>query len=297
MMSLTGAPPAPTSTLTDGSGVYTLGSLSPGSSYTVTPTKASKPPGTSGINTSDSIAIQRHFLILGTPLTGCRLLAADTNDPPNGIATGDAIAAQRFFLGLTTGIAQTGRYKFSPVSTAYAPIVANQTSQNYNAVILGDAATAFVAPRPGGPEPDAAIENEIASTVAYVSLDRAGVSSSAIDAKSNLVGFQGDFTFDERVVTLASLPVSNAGLTAGNWNVSGNVLDGPGPIRTLRVSAFSLDGAPLSGAGVLFKLNMVNVNKAAQGAPLVWAPAGEPFVFIDADLNTQRPGHGAPSQR
>ena len=75
----------------------------------------------------------------------------------------------------------------------------------------------------------------------------AAVRSSEIDAKNKLVGFQGDFTFDERVVTFQSQPVQKAGLTAGNWNVSGNVLDGPGPIRTLRISAYSNDFTPLSG--------------------------------------------------
>ena len=80
----------------------------------------------------------------------------------------------------------------------------------------------------------------------------AAVTGSAIDPKNKLVGFQGDFTFDERVVTFQSEPVRKAGLTGGNWNVSGNVLDGKGPIRTLRISAFSNDFTPLSGSGTLF---------------------------------------------
>jgi hypothetical protein len=46
------------------------------------------------------------------------------------------------------------------------------------------------------------------------------VTTTAIDAKNKLVGFQGDFTFNERVVTFQSEPVQNAGLTGGNWNVS-----------------------------------------------------------------------------
>jgi hypothetical protein len=90
--------------------------------------------------------------------------------------------------------------------------------------------------------------SEVASTVAAVALPEvaidqpktnfiATVKTTDIDAKSNLVGFQGDFTFDERVVTFQNEPVRKAGITGGNWNVSGNVLDGPGPIRTLRVSA------------------------------------------------------------
>ena len=122
----------------------------------------------------------------------------------------------------------------------------------------------------------------------------AAVKTSAIDAKNKLVGFQGDFTFDERVVTFQSEPVQKAGLTGGNWNVSGNVLPGTGPIRTLRISAFSNDFTPLSGSGTLFELRMTRVSKAAQGTPLLWAAPPDQFIFIDADLKTQKPGNAAP---
>jgi hypothetical protein len=93
------------------------------------------------------------------------------------------------------------------------------------------------------------------------------------------------------VVTFQSEPVQKAGLTAGNWNVSGHVLDGPGPIRTLRVSAFSSDTiTPLSGSGTLFELKMIRVGKAVQATPLLWAAAPHDFVFIDADINMRKPG-------
>jgi hypothetical protein len=36
------------------------------------------------------------------------------------------IAIQRFFLGLSTGIANTGNYQFSPVSRTYLGLVSNQ---------------------------------------------------------------------------------------------------------------------------------------------------------------------------
>ena len=84
------------------------------------------------------------------------------------------------------------------------------------------------------------------------------------------------------------------GLTAGNWNVSGNVLPGAGPIRTLRISAYSNDFTPLSGSGTLFELRMTRVSKAAQGTQLIWAAPPDQFIFIDADLNTQKPGYAAP---
>jgi hypothetical protein len=143
-----------------------------------------------------------------------------------------------------------------------------------------------------------------AATVATVALPNAAIDqsksnfiaavrTSAIDAKNKLVGFQGDFTFDERVVTFQSEPVQKAGITAGDWNVSGNVLPGPGPIRTLRVSAYSLDFTPLLGSGTLFELKMLRVSKA-QSTPLLWATPPDGFIFIDADLHTQKPGNAAP---
>jgi hypothetical protein len=131
------------STLSNGSGNYTLSGLIAGGNYTVTPSKATVSPSSNGIDTVDVIAIQRHFLTLGTPLSGCRLTAADVNGI-NGIDTVDVIAVQRFFLGLSTGTANTGMYQFNPVNRSYSPLTSNQSGQNYNALIFGDVASSFV---------------------------------------------------------------------------------------------------------------------------------------------------------
>jgi hypothetical protein len=58
-LTLTGS--SSSSTLSDGSGNYTLSAFS-GGNYTITPSKAGLPPSTNGIDTVDVIAIQRHFL-------------------------------------------------------------------------------------------------------------------------------------------------------------------------------------------------------------------------------------------
>jgi hypothetical protein len=295
------------STLTNGSGNYTFSSLPAGGNYTVTPTKAALPPGSAGINTLDVIAIQRHFLGLGTPLTGCSLAAADVNGV-GGINTIDVVAVQRFFLGLVTGTANTGKYQFNPVNRSYTGLVTNQTAQNYNALVFGDVAGSTFVHRPEGSSQTTASDDmsgEVPSTVAAVALPEVAgapsksnfnvsVTTTEINAKNKLVGFQGDLTFDERVITFQSQPVSNAGLTAGNWNVSGNVLDGPGPIRTLRISAYSNDFTPLSGSGTLLELRITRVSPAAQGTKLIWAAPPDDLIFIDADLNTQRAGNAAP---
>jgi len=131
------------STVSDGSGNYTLSSITSGGNYTVTPSKAALAPAAIGIDTVDVIAIQRQFLNLGTPLAGCRLSAADTNGI-GGIDTVDVIATQRFFLGFSTGIGNVGKYQFNPVNRAYPGLGTNQTGQNYDTLIFGDVATGFV---------------------------------------------------------------------------------------------------------------------------------------------------------
>jgi hypothetical protein len=131
------------STSSDGSGNYTLSSIPAGGNYTVTPTNAARTPGSSGIDTVDVIAIQRHFLNIGTPLSGCRLTAADVNNS-SVVDTIDVIAVQRFFLALSTGIANVGKYQFNPVTRTYSGVVSDQTAQNYNTLIFGDVAFGFV---------------------------------------------------------------------------------------------------------------------------------------------------------
>lgn len=129
--------------MTDASGTYQFSSLTAGGSYTVMPMKAALTPGTTGIDTVDVIAAQRHFLILGTPLSGCRLTAADVNGN-NSIDTVDVIAMQRFFLGMSTGIANVGACQFAPANRAYSGIASDQTDQDYDTLVFGDVASPFV---------------------------------------------------------------------------------------------------------------------------------------------------------
>ena len=301
------------STLTDGSGNYTFSGLPSGGNYTVTPTMPDRAPGSVGINGQDVLAVRRHILTLD-PLTGCRLTAADVNGvfPPGGngaINAVDVTAIQKFFLTIHRffNVGKLQVHSFFPHS--YTGIVTNQTAQNFTALVFGDVASTFIH-RPEGPSQTGAGDvytsaDEVAATVAAVGLPEvavaqsksnfiAAVRTSAIDAKNKLVGFQGDFTFDERVVTFQSEPVQKAGITGGNWNVSGNVLPGAGPIRTLRILAYSNDFTPLSGSGTLFELRMTRVSQGAQSTPLLWAAPPNQFIFIDADLKTQKPGNAAP---
>jgi hypothetical protein len=130
------------STQSDGAGNYVLSSLSAGGSYTVTPAKSAITPGSAGISTVDVVATQRHFLVIGTPLSGCRLTAADVNGD-TAINTVDVIAIQRFFLAQTTGIANTGKYLFIPASRTYPGVASNQVGQDYDTLVFGDVVSPF----------------------------------------------------------------------------------------------------------------------------------------------------------
>jgi hypothetical protein len=141
-LTLTGSVPG--STLSDGSGNYTFASLASGGSYTVTPTKTTLAPGTGNLNIVDVIAVQKQALT-GIFLSGCALTAADVNGD-TAVNTVDVIAIQRFFLGQLTGIANVGKYQFSPANRSYPGIGSDQTGQNYDTLIFGDVASPFVQP-------------------------------------------------------------------------------------------------------------------------------------------------------
>jgi hypothetical protein len=131
------------STLSDSSGAYQFVSLGSNGNYTVTPTKAALASGSAGINTTDVVAIQRHFLNFAPLPSGCRLTAADVNSDV-AVNTVDIVAIQRFFLGQTSGTANVGRYQFTPASRAYNGIATDQSNQNYDALIFGDVTAPFV---------------------------------------------------------------------------------------------------------------------------------------------------------
>ena len=70
-------------------------------------------------------------------------MAADVNGD-SSVNTVDVVAIQRFFLGLSTGIANTGKYQFNPANRTYSGIMSNQTGQNYDTLVFGDTASSFV---------------------------------------------------------------------------------------------------------------------------------------------------------
>jgi hypothetical protein len=54
------------------------------------------------------------------------------------------IAVQRFYLGSSTGVANAGKFHFSPTSRAYSGLGTHQTNQDYDAFVFGDVAAPFI---------------------------------------------------------------------------------------------------------------------------------------------------------
>lgn len=288
------------STQSDASGNYLFSSLLLAGSYIVTPSKGRLPPGSPGINTIDVIALQRQFLTIGTIPPGCRLAAGDVNGD-TAITTADVVATQRFALGWGTGIGNVGVYEFTPTNRTYIGLLTSQTGQDFAALVFGDVASGYVYRQGSGTSEPPKIGTVQEVTLPEVMVDLSvtdftvAVTTTEINRGDRLVGFQGDFTFDETVVGFAENAVENAGLTNDNWNVSANILPGLGPIRTLRVSAYSNDFQPLVGSGTLFNLKMIRVsNVAGASTPMIWAATPAEFLFIDADLNSQVPSSAPP---
>ena len=75
--------------------------------------------------------------------------------------------------------------------------------------------------------------------------------------------------------------------------VTGNVLPGKGPIRTLRVSAYSNEMTPLSGTGTLFELRVAGYKAAGRATQLVWSDGLQQFMFIDSNLKMRAPAFRA----
>ena len=144
-LTLTGG--ASGSTSSDSSGNYLFSGLPSGGTYTVTPSKAQLLPGVANINTVDILATQRHFLSCDSDpskcLPECRLAAADVNGDGH-VDTVDVTAIVRFYLGQSTGIGNTGRYKFIPISHTYTGVTTNQPAQNYDTLVFGDVASPYV---------------------------------------------------------------------------------------------------------------------------------------------------------
>ena len=138
------------SAVTDGSGNYQLPAMPAGGNYTVTPAglRNLMPVVDPKPDTGDALLVQAHFQSGGTLLSGCQELAAHTTGNMT-VDVGDALAIQQFFSNLPLAPNNlTGQWRFIPAQRNYTPLSTDQSSQNYDSYVLGDATGAVVFPTP-----------------------------------------------------------------------------------------------------------------------------------------------------
>ncbi len=125
---------------TDMSGAYQINNLTSGGNYTVTPSKSGD---VNSISSFDASLVSRKTANL-TTLTANQLIAADVSNDGT-ISSFDASLIARTASGISNiGIA--GQWKFAPASRNYQNLTANQTAQNYDAILMGEVSGNWTAP-------------------------------------------------------------------------------------------------------------------------------------------------------
>ena len=120
-------------TTTDANGDYSF-NVPTGNDYTLTPSKVDD-VGALHIESADASKAARFVAGLDVP-TANQIIAADADG--DGILTSfDAALIARYAAGLPNfGI--VGTWKFVPVNRSYSSLAANQSAQNFTAILVGD---------------------------------------------------------------------------------------------------------------------------------------------------------------
>ncbi len=119
------------SAVTNSFGAYSLANLISGGTYTVTPSKSGD---VNSISSTDASLVARRSANL-ISLTANQMLAADVSN--NGsVSSFDASMIARKAAGLTTSIGVAGQWKFVPASRSYPSLTADQSNQNYEAILM-----------------------------------------------------------------------------------------------------------------------------------------------------------------
>jgi predicted extracellular nuclease len=127
------------SNTTDALGFYQLNNLTPGTTYTVTPSKSGE---VNGITPFDATLVLRHIAANGqgaNALSANQQIAADTNNSGD-ITPFDATLILRYVAanGANANTGLSGTWKFVPPSRTYDPLSVSQTNQDYTAILLGE---------------------------------------------------------------------------------------------------------------------------------------------------------------
>lgn len=275
-LNATGSIPVSTNTASDGT--YSLSGMGAGA-YDVTPSKTG---GTfSAISGLDSSYIATYVVGLapGNTINAAQQSVADVSG--NGSITSfDAALIARYVASLP-GSGTTGTWKFVPTSIHYADVNANQTGQDYSALLMGDVTGNWFDPSATLREPVIFTGKPLIVTAPILSAPVSGEVSIPIGVQDTtgkgILSYQFDLRYDPKVLEPAAVPTDIAGTISEGYNVTVNPLE-PG---VLRVVVFGVQ--PLAGEGQLINLRFNVVGSVDSSSDLIW----ENFVLNEGNVYFQ----------
>jgi CSLREA domain-containing protein len=276
-------------TTTDLNGDYTFTSVPVGNNYTITPSKTGD---VNGLQSFDASNVARYVAGLDVPTANQRIAADADND---GVLTSfDAALIARYVAGLPgTGI--IGAWKFVPASRTYSALGANQSAQDFTAILVGDTSGDWapsaashdsaassptftvngIAQTPGASSPAT-----VAVTVSLPNVPGAPGSTISVPIMvSDLSGlgvkaYDLQVTFNAAIVQPDATPTDTAGTISSGMLITPNATN-PGH---LIISAFQ--ATDLTGSGTLIKLRFTVVGTAGQSTPLTFQDYTDPGTIF-----------------
>ncbi len=264
------ASPASQTGTSDAMGNYGVNALTRGGNYTLKPSKTG---AVSGITAFDAALVAQFVAGITTP-TSCQQLAGDSSN--NGaLSAFDAGLIAQTVAGIpNAGIA--GTWKFVPANRFYPNLSADQPSQNFDGVLVGDVSGNWT---PAGPVGSPKGPSPAGGGVVAVSLPSQAAPPAATNVMvpvfvsnttgQGIIAFDFIVTFNTGVIQPASPAFETAGTLSAGWSITPNTST-PGQIRIVAFNSVALSG---SGTLIFLKFNVVGSLGAM--TPLNWTS----FVF------------------
>jgi len=281
-VSLNGAGSVAVSTLTDLNGLYTLSGFGPGA-YTVTPSKTGN---VNGIQAFDSALIAQHVVHLIT-LNSTQQMAADVSGDSTVSSFDAALIAQ--YVALIPNSSSTGTWRFLPTNRSYTDVETDSTTQDYNAILMGDVDGSWNPSNPDQsvmssmPAAGAVIGATEARTPQHLDIIGEAQAVVAVSAPTesvpvsssfsvpitvgdtsgqNIIAYQFDLQYDPTVIVADSNPCDVSGTLSSSMLPTCN----PSTPGVIHIAVFGTTA--LTGSGPLIKLKFAAVGAAGTASPL-----------------------------
>ena len=254
-------------TTTDVNGDYTFTNVPGGNDYTLTPSKTGD--NANGLQSFDAAFAARYVAGLDIP-TASQRIAADADG--DGLLTSlDAAFIARRAAGLPDfGI--VGTWKFLPVNRTYTALGADQTGQNFTAILVGDTSGDWTPAMPsGGGDDNARVgvspqspNATLAVTVSLPHVTGPTVTNITVPMTVGDLTGQGvkaydlQITFDPTRIQPLPTPYDTAGTVSSGMLITPNATNS----GHLIISAFQ--ATDLSGSGTLINLKFMIVGAPGQ---------------------------------